>query len=375
MRRLHGIGGRQNGPERLTRGADNTYVSRRWLMINRALVAASLLFAVYPPSSQASAEMRIEAVPGTPFGVGRISVPVPADLDNEVLDTGLFSVSDAEGRVLYPVVRFSEPLGLVREILGIPMDGLPRELHFHFLFTGSAPLQITLHTPHPRTVSVYPAGRPAAWRRLQRAWWVRYKAAARKQRSEGDYLPVIETYLTHMLARRMGLALPTSSNEVGTAESLAMLLGTEKLRIQLLQDSMRNPVSREESADLSLPSPIAWQSATTHAGQDVRVEPIARFVPEECFYIRFAQFPNYIWLRRLLEEYGGDLSRMVTLRGTDSRLNQRVEQQLGLRESALARILGETVISDVALLGRDTLLREGAAIGIVFEGKNELLAG
>ena len=106
---------------------------------------------------------------------------------------------------------------------------------------------------------------------------------------------------------------------------------------------------------------------------DVTVEEIARHVPQECFYVRFAQFPNYSWLRRLLEEYGGDLSRMVLLRGTDSQLNQRLENQLGLRESSLSRMLGPQVISDIAMIGRDTFLQEGAAIGVLFEARNELL--
>jgi len=70
----------------------------------------------------------------------------------------------------------------------------------------------------------------------------------------------------------------------------------------------------------------------------------------------------------------GDLSRMVTLRGTDAQLNARVEQQLGLKESILARVLGANVISDVALIGRDIFLREGAAIGILFEASSDLLA-
>jgi hypothetical protein len=71
-----------------------------------------------------------------------------------------------------------------------------------------------------------------------------------------------------------------------------------------------------------------------------------------------------------LEEYGGDISSMVTLRSYLAPMNKRVQNQLGLEQNVLADILGDQVISDVALVGRDTFTREGAAIGILFEAKN-----
>jgi len=37
-------------------------------------------------------------------------------------------------------------------------------------------------------------------------------------------------------------------------------------------------------------------------------------VPEECFYVRFGRFSNYLWLNHLLDDYGGDLAQMITLR-------------------------------------------------------------
>ncbi len=103
------------------------------------------------------------------------------------------------------------------------------------------------------------------------------------------------------------------------------------------------------------------------------LEPIASRVPAECFYIRFGNFDNYLWLRQLLDDYGGDLGRMATVRGHDAGINQRLENQLGLKETTLAKLLGSQVISDVALIGRDTYLSEGAAIGILFEARNNAL--
>lgn len=327
-------------------------------------------------SDVASADqLRIDAVPGIPFGVGRIVIPKSQSIDKIQLETHLMTISDAEGRVLYPAIRYTQPLSAVRELLGLPNDGTSSQLHVHFLFKGTDPLQIKLQIPEPLTLTVVPDGPPIRYQRLLRAWWVRYRASASKQRSQGDYSPIVETFLTSMLSQRLGLdeqavAIPDNG------ESLSMLLGVEKLRLNLLQEAVKGFVPRNEPLEIPLPAEIEWPNdAIPAAADNVRVEDIARRVPEECFYIRFAQFENYVWLRQLLEEYGGDLSRMVLLRGSDSQLNQRVENQLGLRESSLSRILGPKVISDMAMIGRDTFLQEGAAVGILFEAKNSLLKG
>lgn len=326
-------------------------------------------------NAQLWAQVRVEAVPGVPFGVGRIIVPVDQPISSEQLDMRHTSINDDEGRILYPAIRYTEPIGLLREVLGVAGELIPNQVHYHFLFTGSDPLQVHLNLPTPRTVQVVPNGRPIAYRRLLRAWWVRYKAAARKQRQEGAYTPLVETYLTSMLAKRLGLQDLSANEPYESGESLSMLLGTEDYRLATLRRATRDGGPRDQPLAHTLPDPIPWPrppvpNVDLGAAQ---IEPIANYVPHECFYIRFAQFPNYLWLRRLLEEYGGDLSRMVLLRGTDELLNQRVENQLGLKESSLSRVLGPQVISDVALIGRDTFLREGAAIGILFEAKNELL--
>ncbi len=103
------------------------------------------------------------------------------------------------------------------------------------------------------------------------------------------------------------------------------------------------------------------------------VEPIAMHVPEECFYIRFGNFQNYLWSDKLQQEYGGDLERMITLRGFDDRAGDRMQRQLVLESSPLADLLGPAVIADVALIGRDLFLREGAAVGMLFQARNALL--
>ena len=61
---------------------------------------------------------------------------------------------------------------------------------------------------------------------------------------------------------------------------------------------------------------------------------------------------------------------MISEQAVDYGLNKRFEQQIALKESALAALLGPTVIVDVAIIGSDTFLREGAAMGILFQWRN-----
>ena len=319
---------------------------------------------------------RIEAIAGRPFGVGRIVLPVEMEAGTQQLRTHLMTVTSAEDRVHYPAIRYTQPLGLVMDVLGINRDRQRvNELHIHFLFTGAEPFDVQLSLPTPMTLRVAPRNRRAGYQRLLRAWWVRYKSSTQRPGFETDYSPVVETYLTSMLAQRLQLPKPSPQVFSDDGRSLSMLLGTEKIHLAMLSEAVEGRYLRQEPLDTPLPAQMDWPKPPRHdePREEVEIEPIALHVPEECFYVRFSQFQNYIWLRRLLEEYGGDLSRMVMLRGTDPQLNQRLENQLGLRESSLSQMLGPQVISDVAMIGRDTYLAEGAAVGILFEAKNELL--
>ena len=83
------------------------------------------------------------------------------------------------------------------------------------------------------------------------------------------------------------------------------------------------------------------------------VEPIATKVPPDCFYIRYGSFQNYLWFQDLADEHGGDITRMITLRGIVNDGAERLETQLNMKMTQLSRMLGGTVIEDQALIGRD----------------------
>ena len=254
----------------------------------------------------------------------------------------------------------------------------------YFLFRGTEPFDVTVATPSVQTFRITPrADRPRVFDRELRRWWRFYRAAMRQQRDESDYPPLVETYLASMLARRLKLDDPLidriqkrlSGNDRSPSEgqkTIELLTGVERLRLETLRATSLGSGIETEQATVSIPEEIPWRQPAPPS-TDSEIEPIAMHVPEECFYVRYGTFLNYLWMENLLNDYGGDIGSMVTARGHRTGVTDRAQRRLGLKQSALAEILGPQVISDVAFIGRDTYGGQGAAMGIMFQAKSTTL--
>jgi len=320
-----------------------------------------------------------QAAVGHPFGVARITVPLDRrDPQAPASSTG-FSVRDADGRIFYPAFTTGRLGELLSGLLGNESQRNSTALNVSFLFTGQAPLQVTVDAPTPRSFLLTPSKRPARLQnRLLTQWWRDYNSSVRQQQQQaGDYPPLVDTYLTSMLSQRLGLRPPLLSrltNQPATEwkAALELLLGAEKLRASVMRETMSGQ-NNGETASQSIPPEVLWTPpAVVQPASSVQIEPIAMHVPAECLYIRFGSFANYRWLSRLMKDYGGDIGRMITLRGRNDRLNEQMQYQLALKESMLSEAFGGQVIADVAIIGRDLFLREGAALGILFQATNNL---
>lgn len=335
-----------------------------------AAVLGTLLIAV----RTADARIDGDAVIGRPFGVAQVSI---SGLDLAI-DVNHVAIEEKNGRVFYPAATQGVFGRLIGQILGGPMDRPAAGVTIYFLFRGEQPLELTVYTPQPVPVVVQP--RADNSRRLERdltTWWRQYNSFWRGERADDNQPPIVATYLTSMLSQRLGLEPPVmerlQQNKTAnsqTTQALELMLGIERLRLEALKQTMLGRSDFGEVANLPLPPGPTWQAPAVPAGAaGVEVEPMALHVPSNWFYVRFGKFPNYLWLSHLLDEYSGDISSMVTLRsyaGPDERL----QQQLGLEDNVLGDLLGEHIIADVALVGRDTFGREGAAIGMIFQAKN-----
>jgi hypothetical protein len=265
-------------------------------------------------------------------------------------------------------------LGRLRDGLRAIDSAVPQTSTVYFLFRGEEPLELALQSSSYDSITVVPQDEPRAHRQLFSKWWQTYRDMLQRQTEASDYPPLVETYLAHMLAARWGLDGVQSAERSEPREALDLILGTEQQRQRAMQQTLTGRRVPDRVANLPVPAEPAWaELPLLDPAAQPEIEPIAHYVPEECLYIRFGTFANYLWMNQLMEDYGGDISRMVKLRGHQANPSERLQRQLALKQSALAEILGGQVISDVALIGRDLFLREGAAMGILFEARNPLL--
>src|SRR4029079_1873035 len=129
------------------------------------------------------------------------------------------------------------------------------------------------------------------------------------------------------------------------------------------------------TADASkTPSPASAANLPAPAADpQSAIEPLATHVPHECFYLRFGNFPNYLWYRDFTRHWQGDLGNMLVNQSVDHNNSGRFQQQIAVGETKIARVMGPTVIRDVAFIGLDPYMRDGAAMGILFHANNSAL--
>ena len=244
-----------------------------------------------------------------------------------------------------------------------------------FLFRGKERLRLTLHGARAIPFELEPREprrrivKTQAWR----GWWREYNKAFQ---DNNDYPPAFEVYLTSMLSQRLGRT-PTAwalrkENPDPLRQTLELMFDVESVRARAIRDRMRSGVSIE-TAEMPLPANCLWDPCPVSPPPlQPKIEKLAQCVPAECFYLRFGNWNNQVWLKQLMAEYGGDMSRMVQLRGYEFPGQDNMLAQLSLESSRLDDLLGGNVVRDVAFIGTDFYVNDGGAIGVLFESSNGL---
>ncbi|HKD37237.1 MAG TPA: hypothetical protein VKB78_10560, partial [Pirellulales bacterium] len=328
----------------------------------------------------------VVAATGSPFGVGMLTVLLPRGEAVAQEPGDEYTLAEKNGRALYAAYQNEPVRGVLRQILD-----RPQAITVYFLFKGDGPLELTLYTPTNVERQVTPQNDPNLHARLLSEWWREYSARSRpilemigqyspfplRTGKSDEYPHMVDTYLTAMLSRRLGVSMPEErrrllgarSSDLGQAAGV--LAGTEAARAKLEREIMLGGDTGAEAADQPLPRPVQMTALEELPPPgDIKIEPIAAHVPAECMYLRFGSFNNYQWFRTRLDEWGGDLRNLISARGVNYNMNAKLERQVWLHETALSALLGPTVISDVALIGDDTFFREGAAFGMLFQARN-----
>ena len=323
-------------------------------------------------------DKKTDAIIGEPFGVGKVTIPLTKE-DEVVRGLHQLYVDDAQGRVHYPAFT----VGMVGRFLGeiLQRDEMVKanKLTVYFLFKGDAPLTLKIYTSKVHVIKVTPrVGKDRERTNLQKNWWREFHALTRSLEDSGDYQPIIETYLTAMLAKRLNLEPPPLSKTRADKQdeifqAAALLGGSENEYLSAIRQQFERNIDDNVLA-LGLPAPIRWDSQGPFVrDKSIEIEKIASRVPDECFYIRFGNWDNQIWLKYLMKEYGGELGRMVSIRGVDYGSAGRMDEQLAIVKSDLADVFGGQLIEDVAFIGNDFYMGEGSSYGVMLQAKNGLL--
>ena len=162
-----------------------------------------------------------------------------------------------------------------------------------------------------------------------------------------------------------GNAVSTANGVTGTDE--ANQSGGEKQSLwQTLTKSFSQATGRTTGG-----APPGTDAQTPYEQEGI--EPLAFHVPSHCFYVRFGSYSNFAWFQDTTSLWGGDMRNLIALRALKTRSGERLEQQIGLRQDALAKLFGDSVIDDVAVIGSDIFFEEGASFGLLFRAKNSTM--
>jgi hypothetical protein len=340
------------------------------------MVLAVLVWLAAVPAVSA---VEIEAFVGQPYGVASLTIRPADHVSPLVARSDGFQLHDAKGLVRYPVVTttYAREGGLLSRLLGVSTE-VPRSVTVLFLFQGEAPFDVQWHDGTTQTIRVTPRPpRRLEHQRLVNRWWREFQTRAERFSTRGDQL--LHEYLEWRIASQLPLPprlqprRPAAESDDQTVRTLQLVTGAESLRFEVRRSTLYDTSRRSEQGDQPIPAAVEWLAPPVDPAADVVLEPLASRVPAECFYIRFGAFSNYLWLNQLLTEFGGDLAGMASPQPLRQSANGRVQRQLGLKQSALAEVMGPAVIADVALIGHDLYLAEGAALGMLFQARNPLL--
>lgn len=341
------------------------------------------------------------AANGEPFGVLIAELPLPPGLKDR---RPRVLVEEADGRVFYPVVSI-RTMEVVEEAprggLGIGRRGglidrvrsairgdgkkrqVPVAVSVAALYRGTGPLELRLSGDIDQRMRIAPSEANADRSRLLARWWSEYTASAAKDLQEEDFPKLVHKYLTAMLSQRLSLPHvdldppdPDKEELSQPLKTLSLLAAIEPLRDAIFEEALQQ-TGDGSPADMPVPAEPVWKKPVLPplppANPELEIEALASRIPPECFYLRFGSFGNYVWFQDIAERYGGDLAQAVLLRGFNYDASARMERMLAAKMTAIAKMFGDNLIGDMAVIGNDLYMKEGASLGVVFYAKNPTL--
>ncbi len=322
------------------------------------------------PLSQASL---ISAI-GEHYGVGRVELPLSLAMESGWHSDQSLEVHSSDCQIWLPTyakVFTSETSTTPDSIAPSPSNDL---LRIYFLYHGQSPATVEIHISGKAGLTIRSEESEATYNELLQSWW----DTLNNQHTRIP--PALQTLTNDMLfsiGKHLGMP-PTarsSSQDMGSSElehqferTLGMLLGFESVRLAMMTDDQGELIGSAPAIE-PLPNAVdvVSQSIPGFAMDSNGIEPIASFVPNDCYYVRCGSLNNYMWLRQFLIGWGGSLDEIVTNPILNTDVRSQIEDQLGIYSDAWQD--AEPLVTDMAVIGSDLFFTEGAGIGILLEAK------
>lgn len=110
-------------------------------------------------------------------------------------------------------------------------------------------------------------------------------------------------------------------------------------------------------------------------GKSPKLDPLASMIPADQHVVFFPTFQSMTTVFDELDQQGTTFMQAAELRSEDIGLTARYQRQVGLKVTALGRLLGPQVIRSVAMTGGDAYLKTGSDVAFIFEAVDPATLG
>ena len=250
------------------------------------------------------------------------------------------------------------------------------------MFRGDEPLDLVAYTPTSQSISITPKDDPKKFDNLVGEWWNATTDHYSQVFRQSAYPIVVENYLTATWARRLNREMPEPKRYLFQrfgigAPWMSQLMANEAYQTQVERDLLTE-TARSNDSDL-LPLPAAASS--------LALPPSPLPPPQSTLPVNPPSLSPHTFRKNastcgsaILRTTSGTAISCVTGRATSAIwLSSKASITTSANDSnskspsanrKLARVMGPTVVNDVAFIGFDAYLRDGAAMGILFQANN-----
>lgn len=113
-----------------------------------------------------------------------------------------------------------------------------------------------------------------------------------------------------------------------------------------------------------------WPELLRALGRAPADEPLARATPAEFYFVRAGELGKLLDLADVVDDWGQPAADLLDSKSVERGSFARYETELGLERTALGRVLGPAVVSDLAVVGSDRYIHEGTDVTVLFRIKN-----